>query len=393
MSSLDDLFPGPLRKRLLELRHDLHRHPELSFEEERTAARLYEELRTLNPARLERVAGTGVVARISGTDPTAPAVVVRGDIDALPIQEETGLPFESQETGVMHACGHDVHATWTVGAAHLLTARPARGDVLILLQPAEEIGTGAPAVLESGVLDGAGVVFGAHVDRRFPVGKVVAQPGPVGAATDDFFIEIVGQGAHAARPHEGADPIVGVAALVGSLQTIVSRRLPPGTPAVVSVGILRAGTAPNIIPGSASLAGTLRALDPDVRAALQTEVRLIAEQTAAAHGLEARVRLDSGTPPVINSEEATDWARQAVHAVLGGDALDRLASPNMGGEDFAFYLERIPGCFLRIGAREEDGHVIPAHTSSFYAADESIFVGAAVLAEAARVASAALALD
>jgi amidohydrolase len=388
MTDLDALFPTELRERTLALRRDLHRNPELAFQEERTAARLYDELARLKPAKLDRVAGTGVIARIKGADADAPVVALRGDVDALPIHEETGLAFRSETSGVMHACGHDVHAAWTVGAAHLLAGRPARGDVHILLQPAEETARGAAAVLESGVLEEATAIFGAHVDRRFHVGQVVAEPGPVAAAADEFAIELIGRGAHAARPHEGADPIVGAAALITALQTIVSRRLSPGTPGVVTIGKLRAGTAPNVIPDAARLEGTLRSLDTKTRNLLHRELRVTAEATAAAHGLEASVSLELGPPPLVNPPEPIEWARLAVRSVLGEDALIPLGTYNMGAEDFAFYLERLAGCFLRIGAREEGGEFIPAHSSRFYAADESIFVGAAVLAEVARVATA-----
>ncbi len=391
MTNADRLVAGPVRERLLILRRDIHRHPELAFEEERTAARLCDELAKLDPVSLQRVAGTGVVARIRGEDPAAPVVAVRGDIDALPIQEDTGLEFSSENPGVMHACGHDVHATWAVGAAYLLSERPARGDVLVLLQPAEETGQGAEAVLQSGALDSAVAIFGAHVDRRFDVGRVVVQSGALAAAADSFTIEVIGRGSHGARPHEGRDPIVGAAALVGALQTIVSRRLNPGTPAVVSVGILRAGTAPNIIPESAHLEGTVRALDPTTRELLHREIDRIVRAVANAHGLEARLQLERGPPPIMNAEEPVGWARAAVAAILGEGAAVPLGSHNMAGEDFAFYLERMTGCFLRVGAREPGGDFIPVHTPRFYAADESILVGAAVLAETARIASSRLA--
>jgi len=390
MTDLDHLFSPALRERLLELRRDIHRHPELAFREERTADRLVAELTVLKPAQLDRVAGTGVIARIEGEDPDAPTVVVRGDIDALPIQEDTGLPFASENAGVMHACGHDVHAAWTVGAAHLLAERPAHGDVLILLQPAEETARGAPAVLKSGVLESAAAIFGAHVDRRFPVGQVVAQAGPVAAAADGFTIELVGRGAHGARPHEGVDPIVGAGALIGALQTIVSRRLRPGTPAVVTIGKLQAGTAANVIPDTARLEGTIRSLDRESRDLLYDELLRIAEGTAATYGLEVRNSVSLGPPPIVNAEQPVDWARQAVTALLGADALVPLGQVNMGGEDFAFYLEQMTGCFLRIGAREDGGEFIAAHSSRFFAADASIFVGAAVLAETARIATRAL---
>jgi hippurate hydrolase len=383
------LFDDAAAQRLVELRRDLHRHPELSWVEERTAARLEQELRAMGAADVRRVAGTGVVARIPGRERGAPAVAIRGDIDALPIHESTGLPWSSETPGAMHACGHDVHAAWAVGAARLLLDAPARGDVLVVLQPAEEVGEGARAVLESGALHGVRAIFGAHVDRRFEVGQVVAQEGPLAASADTFEIEITGAGAHGARPHESVDPIVGAAALVGALQTIVSRRLDPALPGVVTVGTFAAGTAPNVIPDRAVLTGTIRATTPAARALLVGELRRIAESVAAAYGLAARVELGAGTPPVVNPPDATAWARSAVASVLGAGALVPFGTTNMAGEDFAFYLEQIPGCFMRVGAREPGGERIAAHSPRFYAAEESLFVGAAVLAESARVAAAA----
>lgn len=390
MSTLDSLFSNDLRARLLALRRDLHRHPELSLKEERTAQRLHDELATLHPASLKRVAGTGVVARFKGKDSRAPVVAVRGDIDALPIQENTGLDFASQVPGVMHACGHDVHATWAVGAAHLLAANPPAGDVVILLQPGEEEGEGAQKMIEAGALTGVDAVVGGHVDRRFAVGQVLAEEGPVNAAADMFEIELVGTGSHGARPHEGTDPIVGMGSLIGELQTIVSRRLNPSTPGVVSVGQVRAGSAPNVIPDRAFLSGTIRSFDPDTRDLLHNEVKRLAESVAAVHRLKAQVTIEKGSPPVVNKEKPVGWARQAVTSLLGKSALAQLGFLNMGGEDFAYYLEKVPGCFLRIGAREDGGEIIPAHSSKFYAHDGAIFVGAAVLAETARIAAAEL---
>ena len=391
--SLDALFPQSLRRTLVDLRRDLHAHPELSGREERTSTVLHDALATLRPAQLERVAGTGVVARIRGRDAGVPPVAIRGDIDALPIQEDTGLPFASRNAGVMHACGHDVHATWAVGAAHLLAANPARGDVLIVLQPAEETGRGAPAVIESGALDDVRAIFGGHVDRRFAVGQVVADEGPLAASADTFEIELVGQGAHAARPHESADPIVGIGALIGAIQTIVSRRLNPANPGVVTIGTVRAGTASNVIPDRALLTGTVRAVDAPSRRLMLDEVKRIAEATAGTYRLTANVKLDLGTPPIVNPPNATAWARRAALSLLGESSIVPLGFLNLAGEDFAHYMERIPGCFMRIGAREPGGVAIPAHAPKFYAAEESIFVGAAVLAEAARVASEALSAE
>jgi hippurate hydrolase len=386
----DRLVPVDVQRRLVALREEIHRHPELAFEERETSQRLYEALGHLRPAALERIADTGVVARFRGRDQSAPVVAVRGDIDALPITEATGLPFASQRPGVMHACGHDVHAAWTVGVAHLLAREPAAGDVVVVLQPAEETGKGAAAVLASGALAGVAAIFGGHVDRRFAVGQVVAQPGPLAASADTFSVTLRGVGAHAARPHEGVDPVVGAGALIGALQTVVARRINPSVPAVLTVGTVHAGTAPNVIPDCAMLSGTMRAVDPDTRALLQHEMRRVVEGVAAAHGLTAEVALEIGPPPLINASQPAGWARRAVEKVLGEEAIVPLGSLNLAAEDFASYLEKMPGCFLRIGAREEGGATIPAHSPRFYAAPESIFVGAAVLAEAARIASAEL---
>ena len=380
-------FSAEESRQLIELRRELHRHPELSWKEERTAQRLEEALRSFGVTEIRRVAGTGVVARIPGQDRSRSPVAIRGDIDALPIQEATGLPFASETPGVMHACGHDVHATWAVGAAMLLAKQPARSDVVIVLQPSEEVGNGAPAIIASGALDGVKAIFGGHVDRRFPVGQVVAQAGPLAASADAFSIEVIGKGAHGARPHEGIDPIVAAASIIGALQTIVSRRLDPGVAAIVTIGSIHGGSAPNVIPERVQLTGTLRAMLPEVRTALHREVSAVATAVAAAHGATAKVSIERGPPPVVNTERESGWAREAAERVLGDGNVVPFGVTNLGGEDFACYLEKIGGCFLRIGAREPGGEPAPAHSPGFMAAEESIFVGAAVLAECARVAA------
>lgn len=385
--SIGSLFSDDVVQRLVTLRRELHRDPELSFQEHRTAERIEKMLATLKPKLIQRVAKTGVVARFAGKDSNAPVVAVRGDIDALPIQEATEFEFASKNAGVMHACGHDVHAAWAMGAAVLVAKNPAEGDLLVVFQPAEEIGKGAVEVLESGALDGVEAIFGAHVDRRFPVGKVIVQEGPMAASTDTFEIELVGKGAHGARPHEAADPIVASAGVIAALQTIVSRKLDPATPGVVSVGSMHAGNAPNVIPDRARLLGTLRAIDAKTRAFLKSELVQIVASVASGYGVEGHVTFDAGTPPLVNPPEPIMWAREAVRTLLGEEAFAQLPSLNMAGEDFSYYLERMTGCFLRVGACEENGRPIPPHSPHFYAAEEAIFVGAAVLAQTARIAS------
>ena len=374
---------------LLTLRRDLHQHPELSNAEHRTAATLVAQLGSLGITDVRRVGATGVVARMPGSHPSAPVVALRGDIDALPILEATGLPFTSAVPGVMHACGHDVHATWVIGAAMDLLRVPARGDVLLVLQPAEEIGAGALAILDSGALDGAAMIFGAHVDRRFTVGQVVAEAGPLAASTDTVTITLLGRGAHGARPHEAADPVVAAAAVIMALQTVVSRRIDPARPAVCTIGSIQAGVAANVIPETASMTGTLRAMDAATRATLIAEVRRIATDVAAAHGVSATVVFDEGTPPIVNPPQAAALARKAAIRAVGADNVVPFNIVNMGGEDFAFYMERMPGCFLRIGARRDGESATAAHSPRFDVAEEAILIGAAVLAECARVATAA----
>jgi amidohydrolase len=388
-AAIRSLFSGSLAGGLVQLRRALHQHPELSLAETETARRLATALTDVAglPRADVRLVGTAVIGRVRGRQPGAPVVALRGDIDALPIQEATGLPFASQVPGVMHACGHDVHATWAVGAAALLAAAPAAGDVVIVLQPAEEIDRGAAAVLDAGVLDGVAAIFGGHVDRRFAVGQVVADDGPLAASADTFTIELVGHGAHAARPQESADPVVGAGALIVAAQAIVARRVHPATPAVLTIATVHAGTANNIIPDRAVLTGTIRTVDPATRRLVREELERMAGAIATAYRLEARITVELGPPPLVNPHQPAEWARQAVRTVLGDRALAPLGIVNLAAEDFARYLERMPGCFLRIGAREPGGDPIAAHSPHFTAAEESIFVGAAVLAETARVSS------
>ena len=244
--------------------------------------------------------------------------------------------------------------------------------------------------LQSGALDGVAAIFGAHVDRRFPVGQVVVQAGPMAAAADSFRITLTGRGAHGARPHESVDPVLGAGLLIVALQGIVSRRVNPSIPAVLTVSTMQAGSAPNVIPETATIGGTLRAVDPATRSLLADEMRRVAHGIAAAHDLIADVHIELGPPPIVNPANQVAWAHEAAVALLGADAVVPLGITNMAGEDFAYYMERIPGAFLRIGAREPGGVVTAAHTPRFFAANGSLFVGAALLAETARVAAEAM---
>ena len=220
---------------------------------------------------------------------------------------------------------------------------------------------------------------------------MVVQPGSLAASADTFRITLTGRGAHGARPHESADPVLGAGLLIATLQGIVSRRVNPSAPAVLTVATMQAGSASNVIPETATIGGTLRATDPVTRALLGDEMRRVAHGIADAHDLTATVQIDLGPPPIVNPEPQAEWARQAALSLLGADAIVPLGITNMAGEDFAYYMVGIPGAFLRVGAREPGGEATPAHTPRFFAADGSLFIGAALLAETARVASASLA--
>ena len=365
-----------LFQRIVALRRDLHRHPELAWNETRTAAKVCETLDALGIRYRSGVAGTGVVADLEGAA-GAPLVALRADMDALPITEETALEYASDTDGAMHACGHDGHTAMLLGAAELLQReRELPCPVRLIFQPAEETGTGAPAMIEEGALDDVQLVFGGHLDAAYDCGEIVVHQGAVNASTDEFVIELAGPGGHAARPHETVDPIVAGSLIVSALHAIVARSGEPSQAAVVSVGQFDAGTASNIIASRARLRGTLRALEPAVRAQLLDAMRQIAESTAGAQGVSATVEIVAATPAVLNAPQATSLARDAATLVVGPGGVKPLRRPNLGGEDFGFFLERAPGCYVRFGARPE-GEGFPAHSSRFRFDEQALALGAA----------------
>ncbi len=373
-----------LREKLIRIRRELHRRPELGNEESETARLVCHHLDELGLAYRDGVAGHGVVAEIPGRV-DGPRVALRAELDALPIQEETGLDFSSEVPGVMHACGHDGHMTMLLGAAELLRD----GDlpplpVRLVFQPAEELGSGAREMMEAGALEDVEMIFAGHLDRHYRTGTIVVSPGTVNAATDAFYIEIRGQGGHGARPHESTDPVVVGSLMVMAIQTLVSREVDPAFPSVVSVGQFAAGTAPNAIAGEALLTGTIRAQHPEVREQLKKGVTRIATAMAELHGAEVSIELRSGTPPLNNSREMTRLARKAAAEVVGRDNVSRLRIANMGGEDFAYFLEEIPGCYVRFGSQVPGRQGFPAHSSRFDFDEEALPTGAAFLATVAR---------
>lgn len=379
-------IPEPLQHRLIQLRRVMHEYPELSGQEVNTAALICKFLDGYGIAYRRDVAGHGVVADLPGPA-GVPCVVLRADTDALPIQEDTGLEFASVHDGVMHACGHDGHTAMLLGAAALLSQEselPA--PVRCLFQPSEEKGTGAIAMIEAGALDGAGMVFGGHLDRHYHPGAIVVADGAVNASSDNFSIEIVGQGAHGARPHESIDAVVVGSLMIMALQTIVSREVDPARPSVVSVGEFHAGTAPNVIAGQARLAGTVRAQDPTVRQQLLKSIRRIAESIAQLHGATIHVTITEGTPPLINSTDMAALARRAALETVGEANVLPLKTANMGAEDFSYYMEKIPGAYVRFGGQAPGKAGFPAHSSKFDFDESALGVGAAYYRTIAKLA-------
>jgi len=381
---LADIVPAEVFRRMVALRRDLHQHPELSWQEERTAERICTALSELGIPYRSGVAGTGVVADIARTAP-GHVVALRADMDALPIHESTGLPFASRHDGVMHACGHDAHVAMLIGAASLLVAeRNLQTSVRLVFQPAEELGTGAPAMIREGALDGVDMIFGGHVDARYETGQIVVQEGSVNASTDEFTIELTGPGGHAARPHESTDPILAASALVTDLQSIVARRVAPDQAAVVTVGKIVGGTAANVLASHVRLDGTMRAQTPEVRALLSASIREIAGAVGVAYRTDVTTAIHDGTPSVINGGPLVTVSRRAAARSVGDANVRPLESANMGGEDFGFYLERVSGCFVRFGARCAHAPSGPAHSSRFDIDERVLAVGARYYFEVAR---------
>jgi amidohydrolase len=361
--------------RMVAIRRDLHEHPELSWQEHRTCEKICQELDRLGLSYRRNIGQNGIIADLPGPENVL-AVALRADMDALPVHEQTGLPFASKHSGVMHACGHDGHTSMVLGAAQLLLHESRPAPVRLIFQPAEEQGAGAQAMIEAGALDGVGMIFGAHLDRDYPPGQIVVATGAVNASTDKFTIRIRGSGGHGARPHECVDAVVVGSLIVQAIQSIVSREIDPAQPAVVSVGRFRAGTAHNVIAGEALLEGTIRAHHPAVREQLKESLVRMARAVGTLHRADVEAVIEAGTPALINSPEMAAISTQAALETLGQDGLSSLRTVNMGGEDFSFFMKVIPGCYVRIGAQRKGVENFPAHSSKFDFDESALAYGA-----------------
>lgn len=359
-----------LEQKLTGFFEELHMHPELSYEEYETTERIKRELAAAGIEILQIPLKTGVTAIVRGAKP-GKTYGLRCDIDALPIAEETDLPYKSKTPGKMHACGHDFHAAAVFGAALLLQERKEelQGTVKILFQPAEESSHGAETVLETGVLSDVTAIFGLHTAAYLPVGTLGIRAGSVMAAVDRFELNITGTGCHGGHPDEGVDTILVAASVIQAFQSIVGRNLNPFHTGVVSVTRINGGNTWNVIPDKVELEGTVRSMEKDDRIFIERRMREIAEHTAAAYGANAELLWYPGPPATVN-EKAWSAFAQKVAEESGFEVVPQRNST--GGEDFAFYLEKIPGCFINVGT----GVGYPNHHPKFYA-DEAALTPAA----------------
>lgn len=363
-TEIESLIAGILPQ-IVALRHDLHAHPELCFEEERTAAQVVAMLKDLPGVRIEPRFGdcTGVVVTL-GAEKSGPCVALRADMDALPLTETSGVAYSSKNPGKMHACGHDGHTAMLVGVGWVLAQlqQHLRGPVKLIFQPAEEGGGGGKVLRDAGALLNPTVdaIFGLHNFPlpEYPMHSIGLCDGPFMAGSAGLKIMVKGRGGHAAAPHNCVDPIFVGSQIVQALQSVVSRRVSPLSPLVVSVTRFHAGTANNIIPETAELSGTIRALDPTVLDQAKHWIRTCVEQTASAFGATAEVVIHDGYPPVVNHSRANELLRKVAGEIGWAERIVS-AEPVMGGEDFAYYLESVPGAFWFLGAHPGGDGPVP----------------------------------
>lgn len=378
-----------LSDRTVAFRRNLHRHPELGLDLPVTKQAVLDEIGDLGLRLRISETTSAVVAELDGNRP-GPTLILRGDMDALALQEDTELPFASAVSGVMHACGHDLHVAMLAGAARLLAARrdELAGRVLFFFQPGEEGYHGAKIALDEGLLDDKDVLgaFALHVSTRFEVGTINLRAGAVLAAADEFRVVLTGRGGHASAPHDANDPVPAACEIVTTLQAVLSRRVSPFDPAVLTVGRISAGTTSNVIPATAELFGTLRTLSESTRADLHGRIHTVAHGVAAAHELTADVEIIPGYPVTINDEVFTEVVRGVALNVLGADRVRNMPEPMLGAEDFSYVLTRHPGMVAFLGACPaglEPKLAAPNHSNLVVFDESALTTGVAIYAAVA----------
>ena len=379
-----------LQPRTVALRRELHRHPEQGLTLPRTRDAVLAELADL-PLQVHRGRTvTSVVAVLDGARP-GPTVLLRADMDALPLQEDSGLAFASQVEGAMHACGHDTHVAMLATAARLLAGRREQlaGRVVLMFQPGEEGFHGARHMIDEGLLDRHGPggrpdrAYALHVSATLPTGEVHTRPGPLMAAADVLRVRVTGRGGHASAPHDALDPVPATAAMVGALQTALTRRVDAQHAAVLTIAKIVAGTTNNVIPEFAVMEGTLRTLSEPVRTLLHDEIRRVCRHTALAYGCSAAVEIEPGYPVTVNDEAATRRVTEVAGAVLGRNRVAAMPAPIMGAEDFSYVLQKVPGALAFLGAcppRGDPAAAPPNHSNRVVFDESAMPAGAALYA-------------
>jgi amidohydrolase len=360
------------------IRRDLHVHPELGFREARTAGIVAERLRDLGFEVHPRIGETGVVGLLRGAH-DGPTIMLRADMDALPMHEENDVPYRSQTNGVMHACGHDAHVAMLLAAAALLAQRTdeLHGRIAFVFQPAEEGGGGARAMLHDGLIERFAIerAYGLHISCILPSGIIGVKPGPMMAAVDQFDLVVEGRGGHGAMPHTAIDPIVVAAEFVGSVQRVVSREVDPVEPAVVTVGAFNGGTTYNVIPPRVALKGTVRTFSEATRATMEGRIRRIAEHTCAASNASCTLDWHPSYPVTVNDPGETAFLRATLAAEIGATRVIEIP-PIMGSEDFSYFANEVPACFAFLGAGDAT-HANPNHHPAFDINESAMATGIA----------------
>lgn len=352
-----------IKGELIEWRRDFHRHPEIAFHEQRTSAKIREFLQKIR-IPVTACAGTGLRAVLDGL-PGGRTVALRADMDALPLKEEGDKEYISENPDAAHACGHDGHMAIIMASAKILSQRKSKfkGKVVFLFQPAEELPPGgAKSMVEEGGLDGVDAVFGLHLWQPLATGSIGLVKGPMMAQADNFSIIVRGKGGHGSAPHLTVDPILVASQIVVNAQSVVSRSIDPLKPAVVSFGMVRGGTAYNIIPSEVSLIGTVRSFESSIQSLAERRLREIAEETCQAFGATAEFKYEKGYPPLVNHSDMVDFVIDVARKTLGEECVKPI-DPIMGGEDFAYFLQKVPGAFLFFGMG--DGMKFPHHHPGF----------------------------
>ena len=378
-----------LQDRTVGLRRELHARPELALELPWTQERVANELADLPLVLTQGPGCSSLIGVLDGAAP-GPTVLLRGDMDALPMPEDTGLPFASAVDGIMHVCGHDAHTSMLASAARLLCERRGElaGRVVFMFQPGEEGAFGARVMLENGLFDAVGrpdAGFALHQSPSMPSGMVATKPGAIMAATNNFMIRVVGKGGHASMPHLAVDPIPPACEIVSAIQSYVTRRVDAFDPAVVTVAKIRAGTTINVVPEDALLLGTIRTVSAKTRAAVVEGVGQLAQAIAVAHGCVAEVEMTPGYPVTVNDDTMANYVGLVAADVLGQHMVRTMPAPVMGAEDFSYVLEEIPGAMAFLGTMPVDhaGFVAPNHSNRMVLNEDAMASGVAVYAAAA----------